>query len=47
LNSNKIAIKPAVKRLCSEWPVLYGLSEDDLADLLKDIFEDGKEKLAE
>lgn len=47
LNSNKIAIKPAVKRLCSEWPVLYGLSEDDLADLLKDIFEEGKEKPAE
>ena len=45
LNSNKIAIKPAVKRLCSEWPVLYGLSEDSLAELLKGVFEKDMEKM--
>jgi len=47
INSQKIAIKPAVKRLCREWPVLYGFSEDELADLLKEIFEEGREELAE
>jgi hypothetical protein len=47
LNSRKIAIKPAVKRLCREWPVLHGSSEEAIADLLKDIFEDAEKKPAE
>ena len=36
--SKKISVNPAVKRLCKEWPVLYGASEEDISDHLKDVF---------
>jgi hypothetical protein len=37
LNKHQINIKSAVKRLCREWPVLYGSSEEDISDLIKDV----------
>jgi len=37
--ANKIVIKPALNRLCKEWPVLYGSSEEAISDLIKDVFE--------
>lgn len=39
INSKNIALKPAVKRLCREWPVLYGTSDEAIEDVLKKVFE--------
>ncbi len=39
INSKKIGIKPAVKRLCKEWPVLYGTSDEAIEDQLQKVFE--------
>ncbi len=37
VSQNKIEVKSAVKRLCKEWPVLYGSSEEAISDLIKDV----------
>jgi hypothetical protein len=44
LDRRQILIGPAVKRLCREWPVLYGYSEKEITSQIKRAMEIQKKK---